>query len=1351
MRLRVPTLGALLFAILFAPPLASQGDTEPPAMPLRRLHAASDAAVSGLRGRGYFTRICAENSTGGFDIDRSGCGPFFQTMTNGFVAMWFREGNWAWGVPRSDWERAVAQVPALANAIGGGWTVSASHQRGFDDVGPADGALGLHHAGVTSVNDRSCRDHSSAFATGVTLLAGSDCPVTWGSAGWEGARPVPAEVYRARYLADPQGFRFDPWSVSDAELDAAGVARETPIGTFQTYGYTTDFSQEILCGTATLRNWAHVLPPASPATPGGCPAADARRRPGWPLGIEVRFDAFTFDLPLLENVAFYQVTFTNRSRQVYGVGLDFDSLYISLQHGWFGNSNITQSLIHHVPAMGAVFANTLPQQLCDPARQVSDITCARWGTNHGWAQGAGVLLILKSPTGDLRNRLFSQPGSPFYNPTHALAGDTFTFNHAHLCGFRLCGSSTWSVDPAGNPDAEQRAFGMLSSTEANVLGARTAALLTSNQYWHTFRNENWNSSNTYARWAGPGTPGGFNRWAPAMTGTTWDWNKDGVQDTIAADNCFVNGCTELFGDTLPSGTYNAYSSVHATVGVGPLRLPADSTVGFVIAITSAQANDSAGFLASVEAAITHYLDFYPTPRPAPVCRIVGASRGSAADTARVTLTWDDTCFPGRWTDAFLARTYSAVLAASGASPLGRLRQLNPWLDDSLAWTMQNNVGAVHLYKSCDDGATWTATVACTADTATSGSLAPLGYRPYATFFGPGSLRASFVDSGVRPGHNYVYALVTETRGAQFTVIDGDSVAVVGSDTVCVLRCRTRVFRGAPVLVTPLGVGGPAPNVARVYLPVSRQAGARPASVMAVDSAGYLTSDRVGVTITADSVPAGRYVVAFGDSARATQTEYRTGTTLDSVRTRVVLRVATATGDSLVISGTNTGGFTTSGGSGNVSVTTPVPGTSITTRTHSWASPSSNPLTMVVARLPGPAPADALLVSSTLGGATATPAAFHANADYPGFDLALNLGLNRVFAGVTVLDPAGRPLAAAPTPSLTWLPTREGFLSLSPNVVDVAVGTYEITWGAPPFGAGEPFDIRTATAAAATASLAARPAITTGSVNDTVALAIYGRLQRVTTVDSLVAVRLPFRVRNVTFGHDVEVAMRRRMARTILIGAGADTLRVPVPDDVWVPGDTLFFFERSASLANSPRILTRWGRVLGCESATDPRITCNPVAASSPGATGYVPVAPGMVHQVRFHTVVTPESRLTFDVHPPLAGASLTAQPDAIRAALAAVRVVPNPYVLTTSYAGGGLLFTHLPPRGVLRIYTVSGQFVQQIRWNETDLRGDGDVIWDLRTREGKAVQGGLYLYVLTALDAADRPIGVRRDRFVIIR
>jgi hypothetical protein len=108
--------------------------------------------------------------------------------------------------------------------------------------------------------------------------------------------------------------------------------------------------------------------------------------------------------------------------------------------------------------------------------------------------------------------------------------------------------------------------------------------------------------------------------------------------------------------------------------------------------------------------------------------------------------------------------------------------------------------------------------------------------------------------------------------------------------------------------------------------------------------------------------------------------------------------------------------------------------------------------------------------------------------------------------------------------------------------------------------------------------------------------------------------------------------------------------------------------------------------------------------------------------------------------------------------MARIRVVPNPFMLFSTYQTSPnrprLLFTHVPPEGTLRIYTVAGQFVQQITWVPADLQGDGDLVWNLTTRFGEIVASGLYVWVLTAPRDPGGPPGpsvTARGKFVVIR
>ncbi|MFH0883094.1 MAG: hypothetical protein V2A56_08915, partial [bacterium] len=83
-----------------------------------------------------------------------------------------------------------------------------------------------------------------------------------------------------------------------------------------------------------------------------------------------------------------------------------------------------------------------------------------------------------------------------------------------------------------------------------------------------------------------------------------------------------------------------------------------------------------------------------------------------------------------------------------------------------------------------------------------------------------------------------------------------------------------------------------------------------------------------------------------------------------------------------------------------------------------------------------------------------------------------------------------------------------------------------------------------------------------------------------------------------------------------------------------------------------------------------------------------------------------------------------------------VRVVPNPYIVRSGFEldanDARVMFTHLPARCTIDIYTVAGRKVATIdHQSATDA---GFAYWDLRNKEGQDVAYGLYVYVVKAGD-----------------
>ncbi len=113
-----------------------------------------------------------------------------------------------------------------------------------------------------------------------------------------------------------------------------------------------------------------------------------------------------------------------------------------------------------------------------------------------------------------------------------------------------------------------------------------------------------------------------------------------------------------------------------------------------------------------------------------------------------------------------------------------------------------------------------------------------------------------------------------------------------------------------------------------------------------------------------------------------------------------------------------------------------------------------------------------------------------------------------------------------------------------------------------------------------------------------------------------------------------------------------------------------------------------------------------------------------------------------------------------------VKVVPNPYIgsaiwnnpipsLGTSPWEHQLMFINLPADAVVRIYTLDGDFIAQVRAEDPRITGPyetvpdksaGTAIWSLVTRNNQDAAPGVYLYTVTS-----ELCGKTTGKFVIIR
>jgi hypothetical protein len=1238
--------------------------------------------------------------------------------------MYFEIGLLA-GVPRGDWIKNRDKAPSLRNARGEGYSQMRNDLvfTSKMEIGPKDGTLGTLFSGAAATTDGTCLDNSSlingSLTAGLQLLALSNCPQTWPGGTWLGDRPIPTASWIALFQSQGAAFRFDfhrvPANLKQqdrflgANLSTYGVASDHHSGIRATYG--------------------NVIPGGV-----GDPTND-----GWPLGLDFEFQAFNYALPTVQSVTYYQLLVINNSAQVYGVGLDYDSLYLGLTQG---PAVVTQRVSEYFePRRGAaLFSSSGVNVNCNNSSAPSGVAaCDRPAGGSLAARSATALIMLKSPIGDLRNKLFTRVGSPFYLPSHLLAGDTITFNHAHACGFSQCSNNV----PRFN---DRRGFGLLSSTEENVLEGRSPGSLTTADYWFTFRSR-----------AFPTQDGTFNKYLPPGN---WDYNHDGVLDTLHLDTCgggpafLTVGCVATWSDTMPGKQNNSEGQIGGVFAAGPIRLAAGDTATFMIAMVTEA--DSARIEAAVNSAIDFYQSFFFGPEPPVLVDITASQVDAGGDASVVNLFYTDA--PERWVDPFLTDFATKVTNAAPGSELARLRTLNPNFVSQINARAADNLQELEVFKSCDGGATFTAGTGCTPDPAVdeAGNNVGVGWRAYRILrradFAGGDVPNVFQDLNVTGGHTYLYVIVSKSRGGVFAVSDSiDTDAIVGFDAI-----GGRDFTVAPQLINSLSRSASDPNVVSIYVPFSNQAGTIAPQLSVT---GVLGGASVPFTVQfASSVVGGQYHAVFGNNMRIVEVHHPVVkesvvvsfvTLKDSVTSYVA---ATGLGVKAVFDVVTDTSFAPRG---VPFAGTPVRTVSVNGDTTFYAFSSGALGFMLVNGSNRP-----MFVSTTLTGVSATPPGLFGSPDFGGFVISAdNRNAGTFAAESTFQNNALIPQAIVNSFRVQWR---------QETAVKAAIGqgNYHVQWTGDPFGVQRGFTINfadpTQTATALADSLAARTA--SAAPTDSGLASILG-------VDpaTLRPARLPFTIANLFTGRPVKAVAFNRFSNTMVLGDGEDTVRVAVPAGEWIPGDRLAFIEAvdedSLGAGTAFVVLGADGRplrvtrprvtfttaILGCNQ---PRETCNPVRPGTRGAglaagTGYLALTPATVTTFHYFAGFNRFSDYVFNLTAPLTGTGITT---VSRAQLDSIRVVPNPFVafstFQTTVAESRVVFTHLPPRGSLRIYTVSGQFVQQINWTTADLTTNGDLFYNLRTREGTDLATGMYIWALnTDVGGRQQKLG----KFVVIR
>ncbi len=1334
--------GAVFLATLAIVPLGTAADVEAQqeevvissggqgpdlAVPTRpslfQLQAFGDEGAAGVRTNGS-NAWCVQNIQGFSSRFNFGCatGWYTREADGGYTATIFDLGM-KWAAPASDMDTTVID-PVDSGVKGGGYTVNMTTlilggvvKGGGDKLWASDRSpIDLLAIGVSTSDKADCQNHEARrdgfMFVGFQLTPTSDCPATHPPSGWRGSRPIPTESFielqstmpefGATYdAADPNGndpFAF--WRVPE-ELQRT----DKFLGDWQTYGELNDWYLQ------ALGRYGSVIP-------GG---ASAPSYDGWPLGLTQFYDVFYFGLPTVGNVMYYMSTIVNESEKVYGVGITYDSVYIGV--------NIDPLLqgqgdAHYYDPVRSAMLFKETGSRCAGAPIPPGAGCNTAGTDD-WANGAAGagMVFLKTPIGDARYKLFSDPTSEFFDPSHPRAGDTIMFQHQRQCGFGGCIGRTWSRSMRAH-------FGHFASMGVNTLDGETPGDLVDRTYHRIFRAEGW-----------PERTGEYNKYVPGVDDGTpmWDWNHDGQPDTIYADACGSKGCVDLWSDTLPGGYANSYGNI-SDLSVGPVHMEPYDTVPFVVALVGAA--DSASMEAAVDNSIAFYSQFFLGPETAPPPRITAVdvvpgqdAEGQTAPGSSITLFFDGTS--EEWEDPFLQKLdVSADIA------------LNPWLQDSVDVRIGDNVAAIHIFKSCDGGTTFTQDGDCDGDPVSDATSkwSGFGWQPYQTFeAGPGgTLPNVFEDLTVQPGVTYTYSIITETRGATFNLVRGSAGAFTAEEVTF-----------APSLLGAVSASGTNPNVAVAYAPLNLAAGARAAELMEFSRSGA-SSVPVDFRLIGSAPESGQYRVLFADKLVVTQVENlddkgATTSIQTMLEAQQVRSVTGETGDTeeVVIASVDfsRSGDVTMSGLAETSVEE-----TLTQRTTVFEGGFG----MVVGSGSEP-----LLASTTLTGEDATPGTFLGREDFPFFTVSVNADDGGEFDAETFTTATADTIAARVSPSVVW---RTG-ANLSEYLAGDEYGEYALVWNGDSWGPSAPFNITDpGFEANALSSLASRP---TGSTSSTSGEALVAVQEIDPDITELEAYSMPFVVRNNTYSRAVDVVVTSHQ-ETVLVGQANDSIRVEVPAGLWVPGDVLHFVETVTNEVldeNGNTVLDAGGQpqteqvttvtfraVLGCLA---PRNSCDPTIGGDL-QSGYIPVEEGTTETVEYFVPLKGGDEVVVDVARSVSAAEARATGTA---SLDDVHVVPNPYLFASAFerntADRILKFTNLPPEGRIRIFDVAGRFIQEINYGPDNLQGvssfcgasdcGGDLDWDMQTRERLELAAGLYVFVVEA--DGEKKMG----KFVVIR
>jgi hypothetical protein len=133
-----------------------------------------------------------------------------------------------------------------------------------------------------------------------------------------------------------------------------------------------------------------------------------------------------------------------------------------------------------------------------------------------------------------------------------------------------------------------------------------------------------------------------------------------------------------------------------------------------------------------------------------------------------------------------------------------------------------------------------------------------------------------------------------------------------------------------------------------------------------------------------------------------------------------------------------------------------------------------------------------------------------------------------------------------------------------------------------------------------------------------------------------------------------------------------------------------------------------------------------------------------VYRVMFNSLLSERDSLIFTVDP-----AIDVIEEDLNNTMDKIRVVPNPYIAANSMEPAlqlngmnqqrRLLFTNIPAECTIKIFTMSGVFVDEVIVENSSDRGS--VHWDMLSREGLEVASGIYIYQVKSKLTGEEKIG----------